>query len=106
MLVFYASQRPAPNCALTACAQFDRLGFTLFIAALIHIAVIVGVGFSLNEPKPISRTLEITLSTFKSETAPKKGRLPGAGQSRRQWHAGQKSGAQDHRSRAVPGHHG
>ena len=50
----------------------DRLGFTLFIAALIHIAVIVGVGFSLNEPKPISRTLEITLSTFKSETAPKK----------------------------------
>ena len=50
----------------------DRLGFTLFVAALIHIAVIVGVGFSMTEPKQISKTLEITLSTFKSEKAPEK----------------------------------
>ena len=45
----------------------DRLGFTLFVAALIHIAVIVGVGFSMTEPKQISKTLEITLSTFKAK---------------------------------------
>ena len=50
----------------------DRLGFTLFVAALIHLAVILGVGFSMSEPKQISKTLEITLSTFKSATAPKK----------------------------------
>ena len=50
----------------------DRLGFTLFVAALIHIAVILGVGFSVSEPKQISKTLEITLSTFKSEKAPEK----------------------------------
>ena len=50
----------------------DRLGFTLFVAALIHLAVILGVGFSMSEPKQISKTLEITLSTFKSEKAPEK----------------------------------
>ncbi|WP_150807031.1 energy transducer TonB [Pseudomonas fluorescens] len=50
----------------------DRLGFTLFLAALIHLALILGVGFTFVEPKQISRTLEITLATFKSETQPKK----------------------------------
>ncbi len=50
----------------------DRLGFTLFVAALIHLALILGIGFSFVEPKQISRTLEITLATFKSETKPAK----------------------------------
>jgi len=50
----------------------DRLGFTLFLAALIHLALILGLGFTFAEPKQISKTLEITLATFKSETAPKK----------------------------------
>lgn len=49
----------------------DRLGFTLFIAAVLHAAVILGVGFSLADPSQVSKTLEITLSTFKSEQAPK-----------------------------------
>ncbi|MGG2395377.1 TonB family protein [Pseudomonas sp. SH1-B] len=49
----------------------DRLGFTLFLAAALHVAVILGVGFSLESPPDISKTLEITLSTFKSEEAPK-----------------------------------
>ncbi|KAF0867390.1 energy transducer TonB [Pseudomonas sp. LD120] len=50
----------------------DRLGFTLFLAALLHLALILGLGFSVAEPKAISKTLEITLATFKSETTPKK----------------------------------
>ncbi|MBV6751109.1 energy transducer TonB [Pseudomonas chlororaphis] len=50
----------------------DRLGFTLFLAALIHLALLLGVGFSFVEPKQISKTLEITLSTFKSEKPPEK----------------------------------
>lgn len=50
----------------------DRLGFTLFLAALIHLALLLGVGFSVIEPKQISKTLEITLSTFKSEKPPEK----------------------------------
>ena len=50
----------------------DRLGFTLFLAALIHLALILGIGFTMVEPKQITRTLEITLATFKSEKAPEK----------------------------------
>lgn len=49
----------------------DRLGFTLFLAAALHAAVILGLGFTLAEPSQISKTLEITLSAFKSEEAPK-----------------------------------
>ena len=49
----------------------DRLGFTLFLAAALHAAVILGLGFTLAEPNQISKTLEITLSTFKSEEKPK-----------------------------------
>lgn len=50
----------------------DRLGFTLFLAALIHLALLLGVGFAVVEPKQISKTLEITLATFKSEKKPEK----------------------------------
>jgi periplasmic protein TonB len=49
----------------------DRLGFTLFLAAALHAAVILGIGFTMADPNQISRTLEITLSTFKSEDKPK-----------------------------------
>ena len=50
----------------------DRLGFTLFLAALIHLALIIGLGFTFVEPQQISKTLEITLATFKSEKKPEK----------------------------------
>ncbi|AZC21317.1 energy transducer TonB [Pseudomonas sp. CMR5c] len=50
----------------------DRLGFTLFLAALLHLVLILGLSFSFAEPQQISKTLEITLATFKSETKPKK----------------------------------
>jgi protein TonB len=49
----------------------DRLGFTLFLAAVLHAALILGLGFTLAEPSQISKPLEITLSTFKSEEKPK-----------------------------------
>ncbi|AOE82844.1 energy transducer TonB [Pseudomonas sp. TCU-HL1] len=50
----------------------DRLGFTLFVAAVLHVALILGVGFTVADPQQISKTLEITLATFKSEEKPKK----------------------------------
>ncbi|WP_220802050.1 energy transducer TonB [Pseudomonas sp. NCCP-436] len=50
----------------------DRLGFTLFLAAAVHVALILGVGFTLEPPPEISKTLEITLSTFNSEKTPEK----------------------------------
>lgn len=49
-----------------------RLGFTLFLAALVHLALILGLGFSFAKPTEIRRTMEITLATFKSEKAPQK----------------------------------
>ncbi|WP_339544088.1 energy transducer TonB [Pseudomonas sp. RA_35y_Pfl2_P32] len=61
-----------PELAHRGVRPADRLGFTLFLAALIHLALILGLGFTFAEPKQISRTLEITLATFKSETKPKK----------------------------------
>ncbi|MEG1039739.1 MAG: energy transducer TonB [Pseudomonas sp.] len=50
----------------------DRLGFTLFMAALVHLALILGVGFTMTKPEEIRRTMEITLATFKSEKPPEK----------------------------------
>ena len=49
----------------------DRLGFTLFLALVLHAALILGVSFTLAPPSQISKTLEITLSTFKSQEKPK-----------------------------------
>lgn len=50
----------------------DRLGFTLFLAALVHLALILGVGFNVVKPADIRHTMDITLATFKSEKAPEK----------------------------------
>ncbi|QXI38124.1 energy transducer TonB [Pseudomonas xantholysinigenes] len=50
----------------------DRLGFTLFLAVLVHLALILGVGFSVVKPAEIRHTMDITLATFKSEKAPEK----------------------------------
>ena len=50
----------------------DRLGFTLFLAALVHLALILGVGFTVVKPAEIRHTMDITLATFKSEKPPEK----------------------------------
>ncbi|WP_447594796.1 energy transducer TonB [Aquipseudomonas campi] len=49
----------------------DRLGFTLLIACVLHLALILGVSFTVIKPGDLSKTLEITLSTFKSQEKPK-----------------------------------
>lgn len=64
-----ATRQPAP--VSSGVRPADRLGFTLFIAAVLHAALILGLGFTLAEPDSLSKTLEITLSTFKSEEKPK-----------------------------------
>ncbi|MDP3817249.1 energy transducer TonB [Pseudomonas sp.] len=60
-----------PELSSASVRPADRLGFTLFLAAVLHAALILGLGFTLAEPSQISKTLEITLSTFKSEKKPK-----------------------------------
>ncbi len=48
----------------------DRLGFTLFLAAVLHALIILGITFDLPSPSELSRTLEITLASQPSETTP------------------------------------
>ncbi|HLA31541.1 MAG TPA: energy transducer TonB [Pseudomonas sp.] len=60
-----------PELSSASVRPADRLGFTLFLAAVLHAALILGLGFTLVEPNQLSKTLEITLSTFKSKEKPK-----------------------------------
>ena len=64
-----ATLAPEPNAPRVRPA--DRLGFTLFVASLAHIALILGLGFGLDDPAQVSKSLEITLASFKSEDKPK-----------------------------------
>ncbi len=48
----------------------DRLGFTLFLAAAIHALLILGISFDLPDPNTLSKTLEVTLATLKSDKKP------------------------------------
>lgn len=50
----------------------DRLGLTLLLAALLHLAIILGVGFTLSDLPPLSKSLDVTLATFSSEKEPEK----------------------------------
>ena len=50
----------------------DRLGFTLLVAALLHVAVILGISFTVEELPSQSRGLEVTLASFASDKAPDK----------------------------------
>jgi protein TonB len=50
----------------------DRFGFTLFLAVAVHVVLILGVVFVEDPAQPVSRTLEVTLSQFKSEQAPER----------------------------------
>ena len=62
------STQPAP---LTYTS--DRLGLTLFLAAALHVMVIAGVTFTLEERirQDLSPTLEVTLVHSRSDEAPK-----------------------------------
>lgn len=48
----------------------DRLGFTLFLAAILHALVVLGITFDLPKPSELSKTLEITLATQPSDKVP------------------------------------
>lgn len=62
---------PTPPTAPVVTAR-DRLGFTLFLAAVLHAVVILGITFDLPTPSELSKTLEITLATQRSEQPPEK----------------------------------
>lgn len=64
-----AAHTPSPSSAGVRPA--DRLGFTLFLAAAVHLALLLGVSFALPEPDMVSKTLDVTLASFKSAEKPK-----------------------------------
>ncbi len=51
-------------------SEADRLFFTLFLATMVHLAILFGVGFGRSEQAPIQQSLEITLAQHSSEEAP------------------------------------
>ena len=74
--------------------------FTLFLAALVHLALILGVGFTISKPSEIRHTMDITLATFKSEKPPEKADFQAQDnqQGSGTW---KESRTQDHRGRAL-----
>jgi protein TonB len=55
---------------MAAITPRDRLSFTLFLAAALHAALILGVGFSASVNVESSPTIEITLARFNDQEAP------------------------------------
>ncbi len=53
---------PAPNP--------ERLGFILCFAAAIHAALILGLSFSIEKPRPALPSIEVTLAKYQSQTRP------------------------------------
>lgn len=54
----------------TAVGSGDRLGFTVFLAIVVHAMAIFGLTFSLPDPDSLAPTLEVTLANHQSEQAP------------------------------------
>lgn len=50
----------------------DSLLMTLFIAAIIHVIILLSVRFGVPQPEKLSKQIEITLATLPSKKAPKK----------------------------------
>lgn len=48
----------------------DRLSFTLFLAVALHATLILGLGFSPEEPAEPSRSRDVTITHHKSEESP------------------------------------
>ncbi|WP_455229809.1 energy transducer TonB [Geopseudomonas aromaticivorans] len=65
-----AAHTPLPSSAGVRPA--DRLGFTLLLATIVHLALLLGVSFTLPGPNLVSKTLDITIASFKSAEKPKK----------------------------------
>lgn len=50
----------------------DSLLMTLFIAAVIHVIILLSVRFSVPQPEKLNKQIEITLASLPSKKAPKK----------------------------------
>lgn len=53
-----------------AVTSTDRLSFAVFLALVIHALLILGISFSATDRSSLSKTLEVTLATYKSDKGP------------------------------------
>nr|MDT0250284.1 TonB family protein [Endozoicomonas sp.] len=60
-----------PAIAASAVSTADRLGFTLFMAATLHVLMVLGVTFGFKDKPAPPPTLEVTLATYQSKEKPK-----------------------------------
>ena len=58
--------------SVAAVGSGDRLGFTFFLALVLHVFIILGISAKLPEPTARAQTIEVTLATHKSTKAPDK----------------------------------
>lgn len=56
----------------TSVSTGDRLGFTFFAALALHLLILLQLGFKIPSADKIAPTLNITLATHASQTAPEK----------------------------------
>ncbi len=50
--------------------DYDRFSFAIFMAALVHLLIIFGIGFSLPEKQNSATTLDVTLAQSHQQKAP------------------------------------
>lgn len=62
----------AVESSVAAVGSGDRLGFTFFLALVLHVFIILGISAKLPEPPAHAQTIEVTLATHKSNKAPDK----------------------------------
>jgi len=48
----------------------DRLGFTVFVALVLHAIVVFGISFAAEERRPAPHTMEVTLAQYNDQEAP------------------------------------
>jgi periplasmic protein TonB len=56
----------------TPISHNDSLLTALFVASVVHIILLLGLNFSIPQPKKVNKSIEITLSSTPSKKAPKK----------------------------------
>ena len=50
--------------------DYDRFSFAIFVAAIVHLLIIFGIGFSLPEKQSSATTLDVTLAQSHQQDAP------------------------------------
>ncbi len=65
----------SPTYYQSTVSSSDSLLLALFVAAVIHAFILLGISFSIPEPPKVNRQIEITLSSTPAKKAPKKAKF-------------------------------